>query len=631
MKTMPILFALIFAFICSHCSEPKDAKLHSPNGKVAISLLFDSNTGSLSYTTFFEGQKTIDTSLLTLQLKDRQAALKFSSVYYGQQSTVDTTWLPIYGERKIYPDHYTQMEIECTTNDPNLSKLSVIVRAYDEGVAFKYLSRNDGSVTITKELTEFKLPSGTNVWTSKRAQGPISKMQIANLDEAVERPLLAQLHDSLFLAIGEASLVDFARMKLISRENSSSTLTVDLGSEVVFNKAFESPWRFIMAGKSAGAILENNYLLLNLNNPTRLVNTNWIKPGKVIREVTLTTQGGLACVDFAVKHDLQFVEFDAGWYGPENEEESDATTVTVDPKRSKGPLDMPKVIAYAKRKNIGILLYVNQKALQNQLDQILPLYQSWGVKGIKYGFVNVGSQEWTTWLHEAVAKAAAHELMIDIHDEYRPTGVSRTWPNLMTQEGIRGDEESPTNAMVLNTLFTRMIAGAGDHTNCYFAERVPNMGSHASQMAKSVCLYSPWQFIFWYDRPEGSPAKIGGAGANQLYIREIPEIMFYDQLPTVWDDSKVIGGYPGEFGVVARRVKSTWFLGALNGEANRSFSIPFDFLEANTTYEMMLYEDIAQGDNTENVKITTIEVNSKYLLNRILKTQGGLAAIIKKL
>ena len=141
----------------------------------------------------------------------------------------------------------------------------------------------------------------------------------------------------------------------------------------------------------------------------------------------------------------------------------------------------------------------------------------------------------------------------------------------MTQEGIRGDEESPTNAMVLNTLFTRMIAGAGDHTNCYFAERVPKMGSHASQMAKTICIYSPWQFVFWYDRPTGSPAKTGGAGQNHYTSKKFLKIMFYNQLPTVWYDSKTIDGYPGEFGIVARRAKSTWFLGALNGESKRSF------------------------------------------------------------
>jgi alpha-glucosidase len=605
--------------------------LSSPNGNLRVSFALDHDSSTLFYTLFLENQKIVDKSSLGLQLANAQAGLKIKSISAGRVMTVDSSWRPIYGERNIYPDHYRTLEIECITSDTSFEKLYVQVRAYNEGVAFKYLSRNTGSIDIVKELTEFRLPAGANIWVSAKAQGQINKTKIEDLNEEIERPLLAQLDDSLFLAIGEAALIDFARMKLSSTKSSSSTLLVELGSEVTFTGPFEGPWRFLMVGSSAGAILENNYLVLNLNRESAISDTDWIKPGKVIREVTLTTQGGLACVDFAVRHDLQFIEFDAGWYGPEYDEASDATRVSVDPDRSKGPLDLHQVIAYAASKNIGVILYVNRRALEKQLDQILPLYHSWGIKGIKYGFVNVGSQKWTAWLHEAVAKAADYQLMIDIHDEYRPTGVSRTYPNLMTQEGVRGDEESPTNAMVLKTLFTRMIAGAADHTNCYFAERVnEKMGSHASQMAKAVCLYSPWQFIFWYDRPVGSPAKIGGAGQNQKFISEIPELSFYDQLPTVWDDSRVLCGYPGDYAVVARRSGNTWFLGALTGDKNRQFSIPLDFLDDRSSYDMILYEDAPQDDHEWNVKLDTIKVDSKYLIEKMIKPQSGFAAIIRK-
>jgi alpha-glucosidase len=139
------------------------------------------------------------------------------------------------------------------------------------------------------------------------------------------------------------------------------------------------------------------------------------------------------CVDFAVKHNVEYVEFDAGWYGPEGSSESDARRVSVDPKRSKGPLDLHAVIQYARERGIGILVYVNRRAPEHQIDEILPLYEKWGIKGVKYGFVQFGSQRWTTWLHEAVRKATRYHLMVDVHDEYRPTGYSRTcshacWP-----------------------------------------------------------------------------------------------------------------------------------------------------------------------------------------------------------
>jgi alpha-glucosidase len=351
----------------------------------------------------------------------------------------------------------------------------------------------------------------------------------------------------------------------------------------------------------------------------------------VIREVTLTTRGGKACVDFAADHNLQFVEFDAGWYGHEYDEGSDATTVSVDPGRSKGPLDLHEVISYADSRGIGILLYVNRRSLEKQLDEILPLYRSWGIRGVKYGFVNVGSQEWTSWLHEAVRKAADHQLMVDIHDEYRPTGYSRTYPNLMTQEGIRGDEESPDNAMVLNTLFTRMIAGAGDHTNCYFAPRVEEkMGSHASQLAKLVCIYSPWQFVYWYDRPPGSDIREAGAGGSRNRIMEVPELEFIDAVPTVWDDTRVIEGFPGEFAVVARRSGDRWFIGALNGSVERDFHIPLDFLSPGKNYLATLYYDDPEAGTITGVSIEKQAVSSKGSIQRKIRAGNGLAAIIEK-
>jgi alpha-glucosidase len=267
--------------------------------------------------------------------------------------------------------------------------------------------------------------------------------------------------------------------------------------------------------------------------------------------------------------------------------------------------------------------------LEKQIDEVLPLLHSWGVAGVKYGFVQVGSQEWTRWLHDAVRKAADNQLMIDIHDEYRPTGYSRTYPNLMTQEGIRGDEESPDNAMVLNTLFTRMIAGAGDHTNCFLAERVDaKMGSHASQLAKAVCIYSPWQFLFWYDRPEGSPVKKGGAGGAESVLTELPELEFYDALPTVWDDTKVLTGYPGSHAVIARKSDANWFLGALNGNDKHHFEFKLDFLDPDKTYLAKIYSDDASMKTRTNVRVEEMEVNSVTRFTKDVKKMNGFAMVI---
>ena len=328
---------------------------------------------------------------------------------------------------------------------------------------------------------------------------------------------------------------------------------------------------------------------------------------------------------------MQYVEFDAGWYGNEYDNSSDASTVTVDSKRSPGPLDLQKVVDYGKKKGVGVILYVNRRALEKQLDELLPLYKSWGIAGLKYGFVNVGPQKWTTWLHDAVRKAADYNLMVDIHDEYRPTGYSRTYPNLMTQEGIRGDEESPTTEHSLITAFTRMIAGAGDNTNCYFAPRVSKeMGGKAAQMAKSIILYSPWQFVYWYDRPQGSPYKKGGAGAAQGIIRESDDLKFYDVVPTTWDETKVIEGMIAEYATIARRNGKQWFIGSLSATKKRTVKFPLDFLEDESQYKAVLYYQNDKNLKNNSVSMKYLEVNKTSMLSQELLPNSGFAMILTK-
>lgn len=381
-----------------------------------------------------------------------------------------------------------------------------------------------------------------------------------------------------------------------------------------------------MIGNNPGDLLEKNYLILNLNDPSEIDDISWIRPGKALREVTLTTEGARAAIDFTSSHNMQYVEFDAGWYGPENSEMSDARAVNLDPARSKGPLDMEEVISYAKSKNIGILLYVNRRALEKQLDELLPIYSKWGIAGIKFGFVRVGSQDATKWLHESIKKAAEYLMVVDVHDEYRPTGFSRTYPNFLTMEGIRGDEESPANRHTLITMFTRMLAGQGDNTICYYNERVDNkMGSHASQLAKSVCIFSPLQFLYWYDKAAPSLKKDDGLWGATNYIGNEPELEFFDNVPTVWDETKVLFGKIGEYGVIARRKGGEWFIGGINGEQARTLSISFSFLEPGVNYTAKIYSDDPSVNTRTHVRIDSLVVDSQSVFPAKLAANNGIA------
>jgi len=548
--------------------------VHSPDGKITLSFDVEDRAperGIPVYSVTFDGQQILADSRLGFELADNKTLAGDMIIGAVQRNSKNISWQPVYGERSTVRDHYNEMIVSLQQIRDPFHLADITFRCYDTGVAFGTTlmpTQRNTSVQIQKEHTEFSFLGDHTAWVTRSAQGDYKAVPISGMGKNVERPLTLRLHDSLYVAIAEANLVDYARMKLSLSPTRPLTMVSELGSPVQATLPLTTPWRVLMIARSPGELLENNEILLNLSSPCAIENTTWIKPGKVIREVTLTTQGGKTCVDFATAHGLQYVEYDAGWYGHEYDNASDATTITVDPKRSPGPLDLHEIIRYAGTQGIGVLLYVNQRALTRQLDEILPLFEQWGVAGVKYGFVNVGTQQATTWLHQAIRKAAHHHLMVDVHDEYRPTGYSRTYPNFMTQEGIRGDETSPSNETTLTILFTRMLAGAGDNTICYYDSRVAKNASHAYQLAKAVCFYSPWQFLYWYDRPAGSPGT-QGAGGEHAGIGHEPELAFFDAVPTVWDDTKVIHGSIGQYAVIARKSGSDWFIGCMNSAQPR--------------------------------------------------------------
>jgi len=622
---------ILSCFICLTISiRPPHAQqatqLTSPNGNLVYSFSL-SKDGTPHYSITYRQKPLILPS--TLGLSGWEKGVVLSNVVFSKQ---DTSWRPPYGERSLVRDHYKQMIITLFRDNDKRSPLRILVRAYNAGIAFRYVfpaAANAGTaVSIKKDFTEFSIPGNAKAWVTTTAQGKYSLLALDSWPGEAERPLVIQLSDGRYLCLAEAAVVNYCRTKYSLDPDKAHTIRCAMSGDVNFVTPYATPWRVVMAAERPGEFLANNDLLLNLNLPSEIENTSWIKPGKVIREISLTTTGGKACIDFAARHHLRYIEFDAGWYGPENNDASSALAVNVDPSRSPGPLNLQDVINYGKSKGIGVILYVNQKALSKQLDSILPLFESWGVKGIKFGFVNVGPQQSNSWLLEAVKKAAKYHLMVDIHDEYRPTGYSRTYPNLVTQEGIRGDEESPNNHEVLVTLFTRMIAGAGDQTNCYFAPRVDKMGSHASQMAKAICIYSPWQFIYWYDRPEDSPRQTGVANTSASVIQEIPDLRFYDALPTVWNDSKVIEGKIGEYGTIARRNGNNWYVGSLTAGA-RTLILSLDFLDKNRQYEATVYSDDASLTTPTKLAIRKIKVTAASILRMQLKRMNGVALIIR--
>ena len=622
MKRVNLLLCALLQplWICAQTMLP----LTSPSETLKADILV--NEKSVRIALSDKGEKVMEAKTLQLELKENMLAGNWQVA--GQTRTsVDQTWQPVYGERSLVTNRYNELEL-LLRSDQNQKEMTLFVRLYDEGLAFRYAfdKLDFWNCTLTAENTQFLFSRDCDTWVTGMAQGAYAKTKLSALKGVGDRPQVIQVNDRKFVAIGEAALVDYSRMKLGKSNEGIGVQSVLSGHVNLDLAGYQSPWRYVMVADHPGQLVQNNDLVLNLNEPNQIQNTSWIKPGEVLREVTLTTAGSFAAIDFAAENNIAYVEFDAGWYGAEEDTLSDATTVTVDPARSKGPLDLPKVIEYANAKDVGILVYVNKKALHKQLDEILPLYKKWGIKGIKFGFVNVGDQYSTAWLHQAIRKAAKYELMVDVHDEYRPTGYSRTYPNLITQEGIRGDEESPNLNQAIYTLYNRMICGAGDYTNCFFAERVTEkMGGRAAQLAKRIAIYSPWQFIFWYDRPYNAPARAGGAGSAESVIKTDAITDFYCSIPVVWDDTRFYEGDMDSYAVVARRSAYDWYVSVLNAGDKRQVVLPLGMLKDQSRYKATLYYQ-APGKKKEVVSVKEIKLQGQE--NLTLDVEGNSGCVL---
>lgn len=606
--------------------------LQSPGGK--YNFVFDQKDGRLTYRLDYAAKQVIEEGELGVNIDNHlvESAMGIpvdnSNVWtHGMEVTSvdrrseDNTWKPVYGEYAQIRDRYNEMTIHLLKGGKHQGAsnaydkcqqylLDIIVRAYDEGVAIRYHfpeATNGLFMHIIDDLTSFRFAPGAEAYHYAWAQSHANKVKLLKSEaawkEEAERPLTLCLDNGLYAAIGEAALSDFVRGKLKLKADNELQMALFHPADII--TAYDMPWRFIMVGEKAIDLINNKQMVLNLNAPCQIQDASWIKPGKAFRVCRLDMKTCMEGVDFCVDRGLQYIELDAGWYGPEMKMSSSALKVL-----ETRDIDMPKLCQYAKSKGIGVWVYVNQRALYQELDQLLPLYEKWGISGIKFGFVQIGSQEWTTWLHNAVKKCADHHIMVDIHDEYRPTGWSRTYPNLMTQEGIGGNEEMPDAEHNTILPFTRFLCGPADYTPCYFNGRVKNTKAH--QLAMPVVYYSPITFLYWYDLPN-------------VYKGE-KELDFWKYCPTVWDESKALQGEIGEYIVQARRSGNDWFVGAMNGLQARDITLnTADFLQKGKKYQVEIYNDNPALNTRTKVSTVVQTIKAGKILKLHLQPSGGAA------
>lgn len=616
MKKTYIISALAAAAACLGAGA-QTLSLASPDGRNAAN--FYKNGKELTYSFSRDGRDIILPSRAGLDVdnwvwemalgkRDLEQPACWMDMLTADSVTVhpavDSLWTPLYGERSTVRDRFNSATLHLSRKDKSDYRLDIEVRLYDQGLAFRYFFPEHPAAIfhkVTGDLTDYSFPDGTMAWSEKWAQATFDHTPVDSIVRPVERALTLELPSGKWAALLDADVDDWCLTRFEARPDRKGTLRSVMYSPVDIVTYYATPWKIVMAADSPGELIENNDIVLNLN-PRAEGDFSWVRPGKIMRSA-ISTEAGLKTIDFCAEHKIPYMLFDWQWYMPCTSHDGDATQV-VD------KVDMQRVVDYGREKGVGVWLYVNQHALMKQMDELFPLLSNWGVAGVKSGFVQYASHRWAVWLHDMVRRAADNRLMMNIHDEFRPSGFSRTYPNLLTQEGICGNEEFPEATHNVTLPFTRMLNGAADYTICYYDKRLRN--THAHQLAASLVFYSPLQTIFWYDNPG-------------LYGGE-PEIKWFEDLETTFDDTRVLSGYPGKGIVMARRKGDIWWGAAMANNEGGHQEMPLDFLEAGRRYIAEIYTDGGEKIKTRtHVKIERKKVKSNDTLHFDLLPRGGAA------
>ncbi len=640
----------------AHSQTDTRLRVASPDGQIVFILsdaphthAMDSSSNDLRYAVNFHGKWLMDESALGLKLEGQSPlgpGMTQVNVHTGQH---DATYAIPVGKTSSVRDHCNSALVELA--DDSGRKLSIEIRAYDDGIAFRTILPKQPSmesVRVEHELTQFVYSRDATLYPLV-----LDGFQTPYEDEYLERPvsgihhdwliglpLLAEVPDTGWVAITEADIDNFAGMYL-RKDKAHFGLRAELSPRVdqpaiaVEDQApISTPWRVLMIGDQPGRLIESN-IVLNLNPPSKIADTSWIRAGKSAWDwwsgdaaPSMKTKPGMNTatmehyIDFASASGFPYMLIDAGWAlaernGPEDyAAEADITKVTPE-------VDMPELLHYAKEKNVRIWLWSHWTSVDKYMDRAFPLFEQWGIAGVKIDFMNRDDQKMVEWYRKVVAAAAQHHLMIDYHGAFKPDGLRRTWPNLITREGVMGKEYLKVSARttpVHNTTlpFTRMLAGPLDYTPGAFGNvthdqfvprdkepMAPNTRAH--ELALYVVLESPLMMVS--DYPEHY------AGQH--------DFEFIKQVPTTWDEVRVLDGRPREFISLARRAGNDWYLGSITNRDARDLKVPLNFLSEGK-YTAEVYADAPDaGTEATHTSFAKRSVDRNSVLDVHMVSGGG--------
>lgn len=697
-----LFFASLILFAFSTIAEAQQLK--SPEGKFVMEFSLQ-NDGTPTYNLKYKNKEVIKTSKLGLELKDdKKSLLNDFTVVDSKTSTFDETWKPVWGEVDKIRNHYNELAV--TLNQKGTERQIIIrFRLFDDGLGFRYEFPTQKNLTyfvIKEERSQFAMAGDhTAFWIpgdydtqeydytkSKLSEirGLSQKAYTANVSQknfsptGVQTALMMKTNDGLYINLHEAALINYSCMHL-NLDDKNMTFTSWLTPDAKGDKGYmqapsHSPWRTVMVSDDAREILASK-MTYNLNDPSKIENTSWIKPVKYIgvwwEMITgksswsytndfPTVQLGVSdfskakpngthgannanvkkYIDFAAANGFDAVLVEGwnegweDWFGHSKDYVFDFVTPYPD-------FDVKGLHEYAKSKGVKIIMHHETSGsvrnYERHMDAAYKFMNDNGYDAVKSGYVGDilprGENHYNQWIvnhyQYAIEKAADYKIMVNAHEAVRPTGIARTYPNLIGNESARGTEyqafggSKPNHVTVLP--FTRLIGGPMDYTPGIFEMDISKMNpdnkSHvnstiANQLALYVTMYSPLQMAA--DTPEN-------------YNRFPDAFQFIKDVAVDWSESKYIEAEPGDFITVARKAKGTnnWFVGNVNGETARTSNIDFSFLEKGKKYTATIYADAKDAHYKTNPQAYTIKkiaVTNKSKLSQLSVPGGGYAISI---
>jgi hypothetical protein len=669
--------------------------------RMKLEFMLNQN-GTPTYTVSYKDKTVIRNSSLGFKLADQRALDSNFEVIGADKTSKDESWKPVWGEVNTIQNRYEELTLHLKEKNQKARFLDIIFRVFENGIAFRYVFPKQDELNyfiITDELTQFNLTGDHKAFwipgdydsneyvytTSPLSQVDAWKVQKAATDIAVrtvpdqfavQTPLMLKTTEGLYINIHEAGLINYPAMQLHvdkSTNNLSSNLVPDaLGNKAYLHAPFSTPWRTVIVSDKAADIL-NSKMILNLNEPSIIKETSWIKPmkfvgvwwemqtgkstwsyaesmNKVDNNGNLIASGKHGAntanvkkyIDFAAKNGIEGVLVEGwntgweDWFGNWKEEVFDFVTPYPD-------FDLKEITAYAAAKNVKMIMHNETSgsatSYERQLDTAFRFMNKFNYPAVKTGYVGKiiprGEHHDGQWmvnhLNRVNQKAADHKVMIDVHEAMRPTGLHRTYPNFVASEAGRGNEynafsngNAPDHETILP--FTRLMGGPMDYTPGIFKIKgysdVPGRQVHttlAKQLALYVTLYSPLQMA---------------ADLTENYEAHPDAFQFIKDVAVDWDDTKIIEAEPGDYITTARKAKATdnWFIGAITAEKGRKAVIALDFLDKGKKYIATIYADADNADwktNPEAYQIHSYLVNSATKLNIPLVNGGGAAISIK--